>query len=187
MNFLKLFIPFFQSYLLNYFFAYCPCWELRKLYFKLLGMKIGKKTLLDMATYVLAPSHIIIGIYCHINRKCFLDARGKISIGNNVSISHNVTLCSAGHDFNSPNFAYEVSPIVIHDNVWIGVNVTILKGVIIGEGAVIAAGAIVTKDVESYSVYAGIPAKKIGVREENIQYKCTQFAYYKNIRKPYFK
>lgn len=51
--------------------------------------------------------------------------------------------------------------VIIQDGVWISSNVTILKGVTVGEGAVIAAGAVVTKDVEPYTIYAGIPAKKI--------------------------
>ena len=81
---------------------------------------------------------------------------------------------------------FSKGPIVIEDNVWIGINAIILKGVRIGEGAVIAAGAIVTKDCEPYGVYAGIPAKKVGVRQQNLDYDCTGFAYFHNIRKPYF-
>ena len=53
------------------------------------------------------------------------------------------------------------SYVIIKDDVWIGANVKILPGVIIGEGSVIAAGAVVTKDVEPYSLYGGVPAKKI--------------------------
>lgn len=48
--------------------------------------------------------------------------------------------------------------ITIENDVWIGANVTILKGVTIREGSVIAAGAVVTKDVESYSIYGGVPS-----------------------------
>lgn len=186
MRFLKLFAPFFQSYLLNYVFSYCPFWTVRKSYYRLLGVKIGKKTIFDMAIYVLMPSKLVVGNFCHINRNCLLDARGGLFIGNNVSISHNVALCSAGHDFNSPEFSYEPSAIIIHDNVWIGLNAVILKGVTIGEGAVIASGAVLTKNADPYTVYAGIPAKKIGERSRIVHYECTRFAYYKNIRKPYF-
>ena len=54
--------------------------------------------------------------------------------------------------------------IVIGNDVWIGNRVMIMEGVTIGDGAVIGAGAVVTKDVEPYSVYAGVPAKKIRMR-----------------------
>lgn len=52
-------------------------------------------------------------------------------------------------------------PVIINDDVWIVANVTILKGVKIGEGSVIAAGSVVTKDVEPYCIYGGVPAKKL--------------------------
>ena len=51
--------------------------------------------------------------------------------------------------------------VKICQGAWIAANVTILKGVTIGEGAVIAAGSVVTKDIEPYSICAGVPCKKI--------------------------
>lgn len=51
------------------------------------------------------------------------------------------------------------TPITIGNKVWVGFNVSILKGVTIGEGAVIAAGSVITKDVPPYTVVAGNPAK----------------------------
>lgn len=55
-------------------------------------------------------------------------------------------------------------PVVIEDGVWIGANVTILKGVTIGRGSVVAAGAVVTKSCEPYSIIGGVPAKLIKMR-----------------------
>lgn len=54
-----------------------------------------------------------------------------------------------------------INKVKIHNNVWIGFDVKILKGVTIGEGAVVAAGSIVTKDVLPYTLVGGIPAKII--------------------------
>ena len=58
-------------------------------------------------------------------------------------------------------------PIIIGDDVWIGANSTITDGVKIGKGAVIAANSCVNCDVEEYSIYGGVPARKIGSRKKN--------------------
>lgn len=186
MKIIKLFGPFFTNYVLNYFVSVFPIWLLRRAYMRLLNVKIGERTIIDMRFYIIKPKSLIVGKFSHINRGCFLDARGGLIIGNNVSISHNVSLVSASHDMNSRFFDYISAPIVINDNVWIGLNAIILKGVTIGEGAVVAAGSVVSKDVDAFTVVAGIPAKKIADREKELQYNCTDFAYFKSIRKPYF-
>lgn len=60
-------------------------------------------------------------------------------------------------------------PIVIHDNVYLGVNTIVLPGVTIGENSIIGAGSIVTKDVPKNSVYAGVPAKFIKTTNEYLE------------------
>ena len=57
----------------------------------------------------------------------------------------------------------ESKPIVIEDNVWIGRDSRIMKGVTIGKGSIVALGAIVTRDVPPYSVVAGNPAKVVKI------------------------
>jgi maltose O-acetyltransferase len=52
--------------------------------------------------------------------------------------------------------------ILIEDDVWIAFNATILKGVTIGKGAIVGAGSVVTRDVASYAIVAGNPARVIG-------------------------
>lgn len=53
---------------------------------------------------------------------------------------------------------------VIKDDVWLGYGVTVLSGVTIGQGAVVGARALVTKDLEPYGIYGGVPAKLIRYR-----------------------
>lgn len=60
-----------------------------------------------------------------------------------------------------------IKKVKINNKAWIGFNVTILKGITIGEGAVVAAGSVVTKDVPSYTVVGGNPAKIIRLLSEN--------------------
>jgi acetyltransferase-like isoleucine patch superfamily enzyme len=54
-----------------------------------------------------------------------------------------------------------IGKVLLKKGAFIGMNSTIMPGVTIGEGAIVAAGSVVTKDVESFTVYGGVPAKKI--------------------------
>lgn len=96
----------------------------------------------------------------------------EISIGSYTSIGQNLKLISSGgHSYNSistyPFFAervYEMGDITIGNDVWIGDDVTIMGGVNIPDGCVIGAGSIVTQDLESFGIYAGVPARFIKFR-----------------------
>lgn len=71
--------------------------------------------------------------------------------------------------------------VVIGNDVWIGYGARILEGIVIGDGAIIGAGALVTKDVEPYTIVAGIPAKKIRYRftKEQIEF-LMKFKWWEN-------
>ena len=163
----------FFIYLNNSLISFIPIWFVRKFYLELIGMKVGKKTEINMAFYVMAPFRVKIGNNTHINQGCILDGRGNITIGNSVSISHRVSILTGSHDVHSKTFQALFSPVIIDDYVWIGINATILPGIHIGKGAVVAAGAVVTKDVPPYSIVGGIPAKTIGTRTRELNYTCS--------------
>lgn len=159
------------DYLLNHFFAHVPIWNIRRLYLRLLGVKIGHGSQIDMNNVIMGRlTKLSIGENTHINRECILNVNGGLVIGSRVSISHRVALITGGHEINSSSFETIRKPIIIQDYVWIGINATVLSGVTIGKGAIVCAGAIVTKDVLPYSIVAGIPAKIIGIRMHELNY-----------------
>ena len=105
-------------------------------------------------------SRIIIGDNTSIGDRTEIHAGSKIEIGNGCNIAWDVCIMDRDyHKFNSD--AENISPVKIEDNVWIGCNSIVLKGVTIGEGAVIAAGSIVTQNVPTNCLAAGNPAKII--------------------------
>lgn len=152
--------------------SHIPFWVIRRFLFSLLRAKICKSSIIDRHCYIMEPQRLRIGSDSHVNRLCTLDARGWLSIGNSVSISHGVMLMTGGHDYNSPSFDVKYAPIEIGDYVWIGCGAIVLQGVKIGRGAVIAAGAVVTKDVPPLAIVGGIPAKVVSTRKGNMNYKC---------------
>lgn len=81
----------------------------------------------------------------------------KIEIGEHVYIGENVIIKDSDEHYIDSKKP-KTKPIKIGNNVWIGMGSIILKGVTIGDGAVIAAGSVVTKDVEPYTMVAGVPA-----------------------------
>lgn len=104
----------------------------------------------------------VFGAYNHIT------CANQIIIGDNLLTGKWVTITDNSHgevtysNLITPPLSrklYSKGPVMIGNNVWIGDKATILPGVNIGDGVVIAANAVVCKDVPSYSVVAGAPAK----------------------------
>lgn len=115
---------------------------------------------------------LTIGHNCNIGEQSHITAINCIMIGNNVLTGPRVLITDNAHGDSSSNvleaapterFLYCKGKVVIEDNVWIGEGAMIMPNVHIGKGAIIAANSVVTKDIPSYSVAAGIPAKVIKI------------------------
>ena len=125
---------------------------------------------------------IKIGNYCYISTGAFIGAAELIKIGDYVGIAHytyildnnnhptdpeerkkhRIRVAPGGEGYPTLGTAWEMSdhkPVIIDDNVWIGMYCFIGKGVHIGEGAIVARQSVVTKDVPPYTVVAGNPAR----------------------------
>jgi maltose O-acetyltransferase len=111
--------------------------------------------------YVHKDGQLIVGTNSRLNG-VHIDARHRITIGNNVRIApYTIILDSDFHDIKNHFDEGKTGAITIEDNVWIATRVTILKGVTIGENSVVATGSVVTKDVPRNTVVGGVPAKVI--------------------------
>jgi len=114
---------------------------------------------------VIGDGCIVIGEHVGLNGAT-IAARKKVAIGDNTMIAANTFILDHdGHALWPPSERWSnpgaAAEVIIERDVWIGMNCIILKGVRIGSGAVIAAGSVVVSDVDSASLYAGNPAKKI--------------------------
>lgn len=120
-----------------------------------------------------SSKNLKIGKDSVINSNCRIDTRGGVEIGENVSISSDVTILTADHDMNCPHMTGRQKKVVIEDYVWIGTKAIIMPGITIKKGAVIGVGAVVTKNVNSFDVVAGVPAKVIKKRPEFPKFKYS--------------
>lgn len=153
-----------------------------KMYFPFAQRKICKEKFLHygknadfrIGAYAIGCSNIKLGDNVVVRPNCMLIAtsEGQIEIQNDVLIAPGVNIYVTNHRFNDNKKPIikqgftEAKSVLIKQGSWIGANAVILPGVTVGENAVIAAGSIVTKDVESYTVVAGNPAKCIKIFSE---------------------
>lgn len=167
-----------KFYLATSWVAYLPSFRLRHWYYRhIMHYSLGKDSSIHMGVFV-TGQNIKLGDNVVINRHVYLDGRIGITMRNNISISPEVYIVSMEHDPNNPLFATRGGEVVIDDHVWIGARAMILPGIHIGEGAVIGACAVVTKDVEPYQIVAGVPARVIGNRPRQINYRCVYFPWF---------
>ena len=158
-----------RLYICNEWISRIPSHTIRKWYYrKVIAFSLGPDTNIFMHCTFDCAGGIVIGHHSVINPKCRLDPRGNLIIRDYVSISQEVIILTADHDLDSHDFIGRNREVVIDDFVWIGTRAIILPGVNVGRGAVIAAGAVVTKDVLPYSVVAGVPAKVVRNRRQDL-------------------
>jgi acetyltransferase-like isoleucine patch superfamily enzyme len=97
---------------------------------------------------------------------CYIQGRNGLIIGNNLRMGPNVGLISANHSTDDYDKWDKTEPIIIGDNVWIGMNSVILPGVKIGNNVIIGANSLVTKDIPDNVIAVGNPCKVLKQKED---------------------
>jgi acetyltransferase-like isoleucine patch superfamily enzyme len=115
---------------------------------------------------------ISIGDDCWVGPYSLIYGNGDVIIRNHVMIASHCAINTVSHhssrtDIPMSQQGIYTAPVVIEDDVWIGIGAVILQGVRIGRGSIIGAGAVVNRDVESGTVVAGVPAREIRQRNDD--------------------
>ncbi|RCS27742.1 antibiotic acetyltransferase [Polaribacter sp. WD7] len=129
------------------------------------------------------------GAYSYVGPNCKIYP--KVIIGDYTMLANNVSIIGGDHNFNNHNLPIIFSgrgvlkTTSIGKDVWVGAYAKIKTGVHIGDGAIIAMGSVVTKDLEPYAIYGGVPAKKIKDRftdknQEKIYKSMLEKSYIEN-------
>lgn len=168
-----------EIYLLH-LVGYIPFHHVRRFFYRIAGIKIGKGSTIHMGARFYNPSNIVIGEDSILGEGIILDGREKLHIGNHVDIASEVMIYNAEHNIHSNDFESTTAPVVIEDYVFIGPRAIIMPGVTIKHGSVVAAGAVVTKDVEEYNIVGGIPAHTIAERKnKDLHYRLGRARWFR--------
>ena len=141
----------------------------------------GRNVSIGSNFIIAGGENITIGDDCAIGPNCvFYAALAPITLGRAVMVSPNVTMITGEHRTDvigeyMRNITPEMKlpqndkPIIIEDDVWIGSNVTIMKGVTIGRGSIIHAGAVISRKIKPYTIYINDKMKVSRFTDEEIQ------------------
>lgn len=138
-------------------------WLLRRF-----GAKIGPGCAIYPAVRIWAPWNLECGDVVAIADEVVIYNPQPISLGSHCIVSQQAYLCGATHDYMNPAFPLIASPIRIGPYAWICARAVVQPGVTVNEGAVLGLAGVATKDLAPWTVYAGIPARKIKDRT-----RCT--------------
>ncbi len=146
---------------------------LRPLLYRACGYRVGRGAAIQGGVRFFHVGRLAVGEGTRINRGVYLDNRGGLSIGAQVSIAHDARIYTMGHDVHDDGFATKAQPVRIDDHAVVFAGALIMPGVHLGRGAVVMAGAVVTQDVPERRIVGGNPARDLGERRGGLDYRLS--------------
>ena len=138
-------------------------------------ISIGSRVIIDDFVFIAGQSGVFIGDFVHIGVHSLISGQGEVRLESFSGLSSGVRLFSSTEIFDGDNLTnptipslyreVKSGPIVIGKHAVVCANSVIMPNVTIGEGAVIGANSLVTKSVEPWGVYQGMPLRKIKTRK----------------------
>ena len=128
------------------------------------GAKLGAHTHICPKARIWAPWNLVCADQATIADEAIVYNPERIELGSHAIVSQQAYLCGATHDYEDPGFPLVALPISIGSYAWICARATVQPGVSVGEGAVLGLGAQATRNLEPWTVYAGVPARRVKAR-----------------------
>ena len=136
----------------------------RRWLLRLFGAHIGKGVRIKPRVRVKFPWRLSIGDDTWLGEGVWIDNLAEIKIGANCCISQDSYLCTGSHDWTKPAFNLVTKPVTIEDESWVCSRAAVAPGVKIGRGAVLTIGSLATSDLKPWTVYQGVPARRLRSR-----------------------
>jgi len=141
-----------------------PLHKWRSFLLRCFGAKIGAQAHIYPRCEIWAPWNLVCEDVVAIADGAVIYNPARVTIASHAIISQQAYLCGAGHDIDAADFPTICEPINIGRYAWVCARAVVLAGVTLHEGAVLALGAVATGDLQSWGVYAGVPARLVRQR-----------------------
>ena len=130
------------------------------------GANLGSNCRFYPASRVWAPWNITCEDTVMVADGAELYNPAPIFLASHAIISQGAYLCGATHDYNNPAFPVISFPMRMGRYSWVAARATVSPGVNLGDGAILGLASLATRDLEPWSVYAGVPARKVKDRKQ---------------------
>jgi acetyltransferase-like isoleucine patch superfamily enzyme len=136
------------------------------MFLRIVGAKVGRRVVFYPGVWIAPGRKLVLGDDVDLATGVIVTTSGGVTIGARTLVGYRAQILSTNHvvpDGQADIFTsgHDRKPVCIGEDAWIGAQAIILPGVSIGKGAVVAAGSVVSKDVDAYTIVAGVPARLI--------------------------
>ena len=131
---------------------------------RLFGARLGKHAHIYPRARIWAPWNLHAEDVVAVGDDAIVYNPAPISLGSHSVVSEQAYLCAASHDYRDPTFPMISAPIVVERYAWICARASVQMGVTVHEGAILGLGAVATADLEPWSIYVGVPARRVKAR-----------------------
>jgi putative colanic acid biosynthesis acetyltransferase WcaF len=142
-----------------------PCWSFRRWLLRIFGAQVGRSVHIHNTARIYFPWQLRIGDHSSVGESALIYNLGLVDIGRYVTISQRSHLCAGTHDYTTRDMKLIRATIHIEDDVWVCADAFVGPNVTVHKGAIVGARAVVVKDIDSWMIVAGNPAKIIKHRQ----------------------
>ena len=136
----------------------------RRFLLRLFGARISPTARIYGSARIWYPPNLVMDAYSVMGWDVICYCQDRIVIQEFATVSQRAHLCAGTHDIDDPNLQLITRPIVIEKHAWVAADAFVGPGVTLKEGAVLGARGVAFKDLDSWTVYAGNPAKSLRSR-----------------------
>ncbi|HZY62613.1 MAG TPA: putative colanic acid biosynthesis acetyltransferase [Edaphobacter sp.] len=144
-----------------------PLHSWRSFLLRCFGASMGPNCHFYPKSKIWAPWNLVCGDQVTAADGAEIYNPAPITFGSHVILSQEAYICGATHDYDDAAFPLLAYAMTFGEYAWICARASVAPGVNVGEGAVLGLGSVAVKDLEPWTVYAGVPAVKVKVRQRH--------------------